>query len=70
MIKQQRQGSFGAGLATALAVVALLFATFTRAQDGPAADAPTSASQLVNRLEVALKAKDKTAIMALFSGDG
>jgi peroxiredoxin len=25
---------------------------------------------LVNRLEVALKAKDKTAIMALFSGDG
>jgi len=36
MIKQQRQGSIGAGLATALAVVVLLFATFTRAQDGSA----------------------------------
>jgi hypothetical protein len=33
MIKQQRHGSIGAGLATALAVAALACATFTRAQD-------------------------------------
>ena len=33
MIKHQRHGSFGAGLATALALAALACATFTRAQD-------------------------------------
>ena len=35
MIKQQRHGSIGAGLATALAVAALACATFTRAQAVP-----------------------------------
>ena len=34
MIKQQRPGSFGAGLATALAAAALAGTTFTRAQEG------------------------------------
>jgi beta-lactamase regulating signal transducer with metallopeptidase domain len=36
MIKQQRHGSIGGGLATALAVAALACATFTRAQQAPA----------------------------------
>jgi beta-lactamase regulating signal transducer with metallopeptidase domain len=39
MIKNQRQGSFGAGLATTLAVAALACATFTRAQENVAAAA-------------------------------
>jgi beta-lactamase regulating signal transducer with metallopeptidase domain len=39
MIKQQRQGSIGAGLATALAVAALACATFTRAQERAAVSA-------------------------------